>query len=95
METFKFLLRIVFVTELVLSVLTALVSVTGGPTMSIGIFLFWFNLVYIPVFITFIFVLLYQCLFKRKPVSFFKTELIYLLMQISAFAFLSYVDPGH
>jgi hypothetical protein len=94
METFKITLRSVFATAAVLNALVAILNFFRGPAASIGIFLFYVNLINIPLFIAFILVLLYNCLFKRKPVSFFKNELIYLLMQIGAIVLLelSYIN---
>ena len=80
------MLRIVFATNSVLCVLVALHNVNNlqGEARFFGMLLFYANLFMLPLFFAFIFVLLYSCLFKRKPVAFFKTELIYLLIQIGS-----------
>jgi hypothetical protein len=94
MKIFKIALRIAFATGSVLNVLTGIISFMGGPYQSVGIFLFWFNLIEFPLFIAFFFVLLYKCIFKRKQVPLFKTELIYLLIQICAWVWLSFSCPN-
>jgi hypothetical protein len=67
----------------------AITNVSLGFGTVIGMLLFWVNLIECPLFLVFIFVLLYKCLFKRNPVSRFKTELIYLLIQIGAIVLLA------
>jgi hypothetical protein len=90
METFKTILRIVFGTVDVLIALTVIVYLTSGPWASIAIYIYiyWLNFINVPLAIAFIFVLLYQCLFRKKPFSFFKTEIFYLLIQICAGVFI-------
>ena len=89
METFKTTLRIVFATASVLNILVAITNVLLGFGTPIGVLLFWVNIIDFPLTIAFIFVILYQWLFKRTPVSFFKTELIYLLVKIGAIVLLA------
>jgi hypothetical protein len=84
MKTFKITLRIVFATALVLNILVAITNVFLGFGTVIGMLLFWINLIDYPITLAFILVILYQWLFKRTPVSFFKTELIYLGVKIGA-----------
>ena len=66
----------------------------GGTFPFAGLLLFYAVLfLQLPVFIIFVFVILYCCLYKKTPVSFFKIELIYLLINmvwISYYHFLTY-----
>lgn len=95
METYKITLWIVFITTAVLCVLTGIAALFGGGYyQSIGIFLFYFNFINVPLCITFIFVVLYQCLFRKTPISFFKSELICFLIQIVANIFLVLSCPN-
>ncbi len=59
-----------------------------------GLLLFYVNLIELPVLIAFIFVFLINWLFMKRPVSFFKTELYYLLIQVCAWILfsLSYIN---
>ncbi len=95
METFKTILRIVFATASVLCVLVAIhnVSHLEGEARFFGMLLFYANLFMLPLFVAFI-VILYSCIFKKKHISFFKTELIYLLIQIGTIVLLqlSYIN---
>jgi hypothetical protein len=94
MDTFKKTLRIVFATASVLSVLVAIFNFCRTSAGFFGTFLFYVNFIDNPLFIAFIFVLLYNCLFKRKPVSFFKIELIYFVIHVGAtiLLLLSYIN---
>ena len=96
MKAYKIILRIVFITTAVLCVLTGIIAALfrGGYYQSVGIFLFYFNFINLPLIITFIFVAFYQCLFRKKPISFFKTELICFLIQIVANVFLALLCPN-
>lgn len=87
METFKRILRIVFATASVLIVLVAITNLFQKPTV-IGMVLFGVNFIDNPLFIVFFFMLLYICLFKRKLIPYFKTEIIYFLIHIGAIVLL-------
>lgn len=93
MKTFKYILRIVFAAASILAILVAITNFLQTPTV-IGMVLFWVNFIDVPLFITFFFMLLYICFFKRKSVPFFKTEIIYFLIHIGAILLLvvSYIS---
>ena len=94
MEAFKKTLRIVFATASVLNVIVAIFNFCQSSAGFFGTFLFYINFIDNPLFIAFVVVLLYSCIFKRKLISFFKTELIYLLIHIGAtiLLLLSYIN---
>jgi hypothetical protein len=89
METFKITLRIVYATATVLNTLLAINKFLDGPAGVLVWPTMFLNLIGYPLFVVFIFVLLYNCIFKRTPVSFFKTELIYFLIWFCVIALLN------
>ena len=84
METFKITLRIIYATASVLNALLAINKFLHGPAGVLVWPAMYVNLIGYPLFVAFIFVVLYNCIFKRMPVSFFKTELIYFLIWFCA-----------
>jgi hypothetical protein len=84
MHTFKMIFRIVLGLASALNALVAINNFFLGTPTVIGMALFYVNLIEYPLFVVFIFVFLINWLFMKKPVSFFKTELYYLLIQVCA-----------
>lgn len=94
MKIFKILLQIVFATAAILNAWVGILNFSGGNARFIGMVLFYVNLIDYPLLIAFIFVVSFNCLFRRKPISFFKIELIYLFIKICAIVLLglSYIN---
>ena len=89
MQIFKIIFRVVVGLASGLNMLTAINNFWRGAGSVVGMALFYVNLIELPAFIAFIFVFFINWLFMKRPVSFFKTELYYLLIQVCAWGVLA------
>src|SRR5258708_28483334 len=89
MQIFKMIFRGVVGLASGLNALTAINNFFRGAGSVVGMLLFYVNLIELPLLIAFIFVFLINCLFMKRPVSFFKTDLYYLLIQVCAWIVLA------
>ncbi len=82
MDAFKLIFRIVFGLTIVLTVFWIInfLFIKGKPFG--GLLLFYVGLLENLILVIFIFVVLYNRVFRKIPFAFFKTEWIYLLIQI-------------
>ena len=82
MDAFKLIFRIVFGLAIVLGAFWIInfLFIKGRPFG--GMLLFYVNLLQVLILVIFIFVVLYNRLFRKIPFAFLKTEWIYLLIQI-------------
>jgi len=82
MELFKITFRIIFGLTIFLGVYWVInyLFIKGIPFMAIVYF--YVNLIQMPILLIFIVIMFYNYLFRKIPLSFFKTELVYVLIQI-------------
>lgn len=82
MELFKITFKSIFGLAIFLGVYWVInyLFIKGIPIMAIVYF--YVNLVQTPILLIFIFIMFYNYLFRKIPLSYFKTELVYLLIQI-------------
>ena len=99
MNVFKIVFKIVFLMQIILWTIAAFTYIFSYQTFSYFDFLAVNTMLFlqIPVFIVFLFVVLYNCLFKKKSFIFFKTEYMYVLILISVLLVLTlfyYICPN-
>jgi len=92
MQILKIVFRVVFGLLIFLFCIATVLNIFfHGVTFDDGLVIFYLELfLEFPIFLVFVLVILYCCLYKKTPISFFKTELIYLSIQIGMWFLLGF-----
>lgn len=82
MKLFKIAFRIIFGLAILLGVYWVIIYLFIKVPSSTAVVYFYVNLIQMPILLIFIIIMFYNYLFRKIPLSFFKTELVYVLIQI-------------
>ena len=90
MKLFKITFRIIFGLAIFLGIYWIIIYLFIKRPSFTAIVYFYVNLVQMPILLIFIIIMFYNYLFRKIPLLFFKTELVYLLIQIIVWILLNF-----